>query len=1170
MTTSHTTPSIPQESVRETDPNVLQRIAADPQLSVWVGASAGTGKTKVLTDRVLRLLLPRSEEQAGTPPHKILCLTFTKAAASEMALRISKVLAQWAILSDDALHEALGKLLGRSPRMDETQAARKLFAQVIDTPGGLKIMTIHSFCQSVLGRFPLEAGITPGFSVLDDLSASLLMEQARKHIYAQAGQQKTGALAKALDLIASATNEDNFSNLLGDIAKERARLDHLLGNDPDLHGFYTNLCMLLDIPAGKSSADFILDACQNDTFDEAGLREACRILNEHGGVDDQKHGLQLAGWLDMAEQERASNWDKYTSIYLTGDNEPRKRLAVKKIAEAYPHALQTLQRESERVLALHETLKKVQCAELTHALFLLGTGILKKYQDLKERRNVLDYDDLIILTARLLSSEPLCDSVSGAASPLSITMPGWVLYKLDQGLDHILIDEAQDTNPDQWTIIKALAEEFFSGAGNNDDIGRSIFTVGDEKQSIYSFQRASPEEFEKMRALFETRIKAARQDGWENIKLFTSFRSVRSVLDAVDYVFRQDDLARDPGFAEIKHTAFRSKQAGLVELWPVFESESAEKAYDPWEPPLRITEGRSGSSLCAENIATTIKSWIDNKEILESKNRPVQAGDIMVLVRSRGAFVNQLTRALKTMNIPVAGHDRMVLNDQLAVQDLLALAEFSLLPTDDLTLACLLKSPLIGMNEDDLFALSYNRKAPLWSALRRDETYAPIKNYLQGMIEAGTQMRPFEFFSAALSRPCPADPVSGLRAFRRRLGEDALDPLDELLNAALQFEEDHVPALQSYLAWQKSGSTQIKRQMEESGGQVRIMTVHGSKGLQAPIVILPDTIRTMRSLPGQSDKRLLWPHKTGLKFPLWSPRKDMDFDIFASAREEIEHKDEQEYRRLLYVAMTRAEDRLYVTGYKNKKDIPESWYYYIRKGLESAPGIIPLDNGGLRLMNEGEANAPANRAQQREVPETPSLPEWLFTQAPEELVPPQPFTPSRPGEDEPATLSPLQSANEKRFLRGNITHKLLQFLPEIEPALREEAARDFTENYGRELSPQIRSDILRETLKILDDPEFSKIFGPGSRAEVPITGLINGTELISGQIDRLYIEDGNIWIVDFKTNRPPPLRPEDVPQIYKKQLRAYRDTLRAIYPDHIIHCALLWTDGPHLMPIMLA
>lgn len=1145
-------------SNRDLDPNVRQRRASEPESSVWVGASAGTGKTKVLTDRVLRLLLPRSENITGTKPHKILCLTFTKAAASEMALRINNTLAEWAVLSDEKLREKLNNLIGRAPKDFELDAARKLFAQVIDTAGGLKIMTLHSFCQSVLGRFPLEAGISPNFSVMDDSMATELINASKSEIYERARLEKSSPLAHALHNIASTISEDQFLSLLKDMIKERNQLDAVLGSNWNIDGFNARLCEFLNIQQGLDTHTLNDSFCDSGNFDESTLRSAAAILFDSASKTDHERGQTMLSWLDNDIKNRITTLDNYFLSLLKKDGEPRATLITKKLAAANPIAEDILSREAMRMLDHMTRAKKVQCAALTIDLFLLGSHILEQYKKLKAQKGVLDYDDLITKTFHLLDNKTHKD--------ITQNMPAWVLYKLDQGLDHILIDEAQDTNPEQWNIIKKLCDEFFSHLSGTDDIKRTVFTVGDEKQSIYSFQRASPEEFDTTREYFTKKVTETGHH-WNNEDLNISFRSTRSVLEAVDMVFAQDHLKHDPGFTNSEHISYRRGQAGLVEIWPLFENE-AQEPIDPWDPPVTIMNAKSGASQCAETIALTIKSWIDNKVRLESHNRAIEAGDIMILVRTRTAIVNQLVRALKTNNIPVSGHDRMILNQQLAVQDLLALAEFTLLPHDDLTLACLLKSPLIGLSEDDLFDLAIERdKEPLWDRLKA----SPHKNvveYLQNFISSSKRARPYEFFATALSKSCPADDISGLRAMKKRLGNDCLDPLDELLNAALRFEDDNIASLQNYLKWQKSGSAEIKRELEESGGQVRIMTVHGSKGLQAPIVIMPDTTRTSKHVPGQSDKRLLWPQKTELDLPLWSPRKDMDFDEFEQAFGAIEQKMDEEYRRLLYVAMTRAEDHLYIMGYKGQREpIEDCWYNYIYTAFKNDARVIEKEDGTLQLSNAQEKDADRKPKNLTQIKSDHDIPQWIFQKAPVEPTPPQPLTPSRPSESEPSAVSPLKAQNQNRFRRGNITHKLLQFLPDIAEDKREQAAHQFLDRFATDLSEHTRANIAEECMKIMNDPNFKPLFGKGSRAEVPITGLIKGAELISGQIDRLYIGENDIWIIDFKTNRPPPKDPKDIPKIYQNQMQAYFDTLKKIYPKHTIHCGLIWTDGPFLMPI---
>lgn len=1126
---------------RDLDPNVRQRTASDPGSSVWVSASAGTGKTKVLTDRVLRLLLPRADGTPGTLPHKILCLTFTKAGAGEMALRINKKLGAWAVAGQEDLAEELSKLLGRAASDDDIAAARKLFTAVVDVPGGLKIMTIHSFCQSVLGRFPLEAKLSPHFEVLEEAQAAQILMQARDRVLSRAEREAGSPLQNALYAIAGQVNEQQFLQLIQEIVKERHQLSRLFEKNWNADGLYQSLCGALDVSPNRAAADILREACADDAFDGAGLRMACDILSGGTEKTDQPKAVILQNWLAQSPEERVQHFEDYKLAFFTTEGSPRKTLTTKNTEGAQD----IMAAELDRLCAVQEQIARVRCAALTRDIFTLGHAIADEYETLKQAQGVLDFDDLIIRTLTLLD-----DRVGG--KPMS----NWVHYKLDDGLDHILIDEAQDTNPEQWQIIAALCEDFFSGENARSNIARTVFSVGDEKQSIYSFQRAAPEEFERMKRFFAERVTAARQR-FEPVPLNISFRSTQCVLDVVDAVFAATLNA--------EHHSYRRGQAGLVELWPLFENEKPEKR-DPWDPPIEEVSSKSAAAALAEHIGDSIQNWIDRQEKLPSHDRPIRPGDIMILLRTRTGFTAQLMRALKSRNIPVSGVDRMVLGDQLVIEDMLALAEFALLPGDDLTLACILKSPIFDWTEEQLYDLAIDRDGTLWDALPD----GPERRYLSILISKARSIRPFEFFSLILQKDCPADDQSGLRAIKKRLGEDAVDPLDEFLNAALDFEKDNIPSLQQFVHWQKQQDRQIKRELEDAGDKVRIMTVHGAKGLQAPIVILPDTTGVNRNTPGQAGQRLLWPEKSELSVPLWSPRKDTDCDLYKEGFDKVQARLDAEYQRLLYVAMTRAEDRLYVGGYTKASKIPDQcWYSKISGAMESMPGV-ERDGDISRLT--GQQTKDPDRESDHHTPDeaASSLPEWLFAKAPSEPYPPAPLVPSRPSEAEPPARSPFQPSDSNRFRRGNITHKLLQFLPDIAPENRSTAATNFVSNHAKDLDEDVRKGIVSETMAILDHPEYAPFFAPGSMAEVPISGLMPDDRLVSGQIDRLVVRDDEIWIIDYKSNRPPPADEKDIPQIYQGQMQAYRDTLIQIYPNRTIHCALLWTDGPRLMVLDLS
>lgn len=1145
-----------QQSSRPQDPNVLQRIASNPESSVWVGASAGSGKTKVLTDRILRLLLPSSKAMPGTAPHKILALTFTKAGASEMALRINKRLSEWAINEEKDLKENLKKLLGQEATPEQIDAARKLFADVIDTPGGLKIMTIHSFCQSVLSRFPLESGLPPHFTALEEDQSQILLLQARDQVLKEAQQDKGAPLSEAISNVMAHQNEEQFTQVLQNLLSERRQLREILSKNFGVNGLYTALCQQLNIPLGKTSDDILFDACHDNEFDKQGLYQACKILATGTEKTDHPRGLKIQNWLENNQKNRMTLFADYKSAFIGSTTGTMfKDLPTKKLQEKNPDILPVFEAESMRLITLENTLKSANIAALTRDLFLIGEEVLERYDALKSNKAKLDFDDLILRTLDLLQGRTEQMTALEAAP--------WIRFKLDQGIDHILVDEAQDTNPEQWEIIQALCDDFFDGSTDRKN-ERTVFVVGDEKQSIFSFQRASPDKFHEMHTWFDQKIKQA-QGNFDSVDFNTSFRSVSSVLQLVDNIF--DDPAIRKGLAPepLKHKANRYTQPGLVELWPLFKTPQ-KKDYDPWAPPIKITDSTSGAAQMATHIGETIAGWIKNKEILESHDRPIQAGDIMILVRSRTAFIGQLVRALKTRNIPVSGIDRMILNEELVIQDLCAVANFALLPEDDLNLASLLKSPLIGWDENKLFETAHNRNQSLWESVKNSNDKDTIK-WLKTLIQRSGKQNPYEFFAQILQHPCPADSLSGLRAIKKRLGGEVLDPLDEFLNTTLDYEVDNAPSLQGFLQEHLHNKGQIKRQMEETGSAVRIMTVHGAKGLQAPIVFLPDTVRTASS---NKIDRLLWPDRSGEKFPYFCPTTKDAPILCQNALDTIKSRQDEEYRRLLYVALTRAENRLYIGGYTGLKGpIDESWYRYAQKGFAKLD-CEELDFKEQKILRfTNPATDKPDRSEKAESTKKikEKAPDWLFQPMPEEPFPPRPLTPSRPSEKEVAALSPLKSGQNQRFLRGNITHKLLQILPDLPPGQRKQAASQYVLQPVHSLSHDTQESIVSETMAILEHPDFFPIFGEGSLAEVPVTGLLNDNILVSGQIDRLLIMEDEILIIDYKTNRPPPKEAKDIPDIYIKQMAAYADVMRRIYPKRAVKAALIWTDSAELMEL---
>ena len=1151
-----------------------QAAAADPLASCWVSANAGTGKTHVLTMRVLRLLL------AGTPPERILCLTFTKAAAAEMSKRVFESLAKWVMLSDADLGETLSKFLDRKPTPEEMLLARTLFTCATETPGGLGIVTIHAFAERLLQRFPLEAGVTPGFSILDDTTAKKLMRDAIDHVIGAAARDTKSTLGRALEAAIAYAADDHFDDILTDAVNRRDWLESVARLPSETEGGPEGLEMAemlyrrhFGVRAGITRAAIEAEAAAVLSASElAHIRDVLRA--------GTKSDCDLAD-LAAAAISAGSDTHRMTALcglLLTKNHEPRKRLITKALSAKNPEVEPLMSRAQSRLLSFVSECQGAVAVEATMALIRLADAVRQRYHNAKVRRAALDFDDLIQRAQNLLANSSSVE---------------WVLYKLDRGLDHILVDESQDTSPSQWRVVEAIAGEFFSGTGAREDVVRTLFAVGDEKQSIYSFQGAAPEMFSAMGDRFASLTESAGAT-WQRIPLTLSFRTVAPVLDAVDRVFA--DTARTPGVTPAPHVAQRAGHAGLVELWETEQYEDAEPA-DAWSP-LEDKTAEPPVVRLANRIADTIQGWIATGETLVSTNRPITPGDILILVQKRNPFAAPMVQALKARGIPVAGADRMRLTEQIAVQDMLSLGDFLTLPEDDLALAEVLKSPIFGLDDADLEALACGRKGTLWKALldasRDVSRFVEAAETLKRWRKAADFRPPFEFFADILDR-------DGVRKrLIARLGLDAADPLDEFLDLALTYDDGAPPSLAGFLAFMRDGERDIKRDMEHGRNEVRVMTVHGAKGLEAPVVFLPDTC-SVGSAASRGGRPMVlddMPRPAGMGAPfVWPVKGTSGVDAIQSARQTLAQREREERNRLLYVAMTRARDRLYVAGFEGKKGRgTDCWYDLIEAGLADCLQRATLADGRevrrLEAPQTADVKAPDHAAEAKDAP-SPS-PAWAVQPAPREPQLTVPLAPSRlapyetddEGEplrvsrppdprDEPAALSPGKLQGESRFLRGTLTHALLEHLPQIAPDARARAAAAFLAERGRGLPERTRMSIAAEALGLISDPSFAAVFAPDSRAEVPIVAVIprphdtgGGPPLrIAGQIDRLAVTDDSVLIVDYKTNRAAPVNHSAVAAVYLYQLAAYRLAVRDIFPGRAVRAALLWTESPHLMEI---
>ena len=1116
-----------------------QITSSDPNYSVWVGANAGTGKTGVLVDRILRLLL------SGVAPSRILCLTFTKAAASEMAVRLNDQLALWAVMDNFKLKKSLSAIMAGSQVQESAlKLAPLLFSQILDAPGGLKINTIHSFCESLLSRFPVESGIPPHFKVIDERTASELRTEARNRLMLEVSLEGT-PVKMAFDHLAALIDENRLSKIINLLDGDRDRLYSMLKFHGSLDSMIANLRVKLGILSVNNTQS---PHSSKGYVNLEAIKRAASVLGK-GSKTDQEHARRIERWL----LDPKNNCREYASVFLKidGSNKTQGKIITKNLSNKSPDVLETLLSEQSRIFREAEEEKAERIVEATYSLLTITVALIEKYQTLKSKRALLDYDDLIERASQLLED--------GRA--------GWVHYKLDGGIDHILVDESQDTSPRQWKVIASLTDDFFSGEGAGDQIRvlpRTIFVVGDQKQSIFSFQGADPSYFSKMRAFFEKRVKAANKP-WKEVDLAVSFRSVNTILKTVDEIFRPCN-ARDGVINEGQegtHISSRSGQAGVVELWPTFKFSNAE-TYDPWDAPLDQLSEESPLVILAKTIALKIKNWLRSKERLKSADRPIQPGDIMILVRTRGQFASEMVRQLKIENIPVAGSDRIVLLQQIAVMDLIAIGQFALLPDDDLNLAIVLKSPFVGFNDDQIFQLSYLRKTTLWECLieKKDLNldFTKAEEFLQLILTISETLPPYEFFSNILSV------LGGREKLLARLGPEASDPIDEFMNSCLEFEQDHPSSLVQFLNWIRAEDAQIKRDLDQGQNEVRVMTVHGAKGLQSNIVFLPDTC----TVPSNTNNtRIYWDNS----FLLWPVIKENEESICRDLAERSQLNSLREYRRLLYVAFTRAEDRVYVCGWEGRKGLKEDcWYNLIKSALQRIPDtkevIFNSEEFALVLEDEQSLSPDQHNIKLKTIILSEKVPDWAHKRPTNKTLKRQIIRPSQLANIPVVVNSPLTVCTADNFKWGNLIHKLLEILPKVDPPKQKDAALRFLENSRERLGSSEKHAIISEVLNVVQNEKFSRFFGLGSLGEVPLIGVVKNRKEIKqvlGTLDRILVSGKKVELIDFKTDRLLPSRLEDVPERYLKQIATYKVILEQIYGSGQVETFLLWTKSPELM-----
>ncbi|HEX3422909.1 MAG TPA: double-strand break repair helicase AddA [Sphingomicrobium sp.] len=1127
-----------------------QALAVDPMAHASVSASAGSGKTQVLTARVLRLLLQ------GARPESILCLTFTKAAAAEMANRIGARLAGWVRLKDSDLAADLGNL-GESIDSRTRERARQLFARVLDCPGGLKIQTIHAFAQSLLAAFPAEAGISPGFQPIEGRAEQELVRRTLADLMADAEARGKAGLTSDVQSLSRRLGEVGAVDYLKVCARKSEAMERL-GPPGRIE---PRIRAIMKLPE-ESVEQYIVHHCGDDRFDCDLLRAVAEANRKWGAQTGLGHAEVIDEWLTLTPIERAARLDELRKVVLTEKETIRVSPGQAK-AEPY------YETHAGRLAVLIGELLQIQngarlAADIASGL-RAGQAFAKAYSRSKRAAGVADFNDLIEWTRTLLATPDMGD---------------WVRYKLDREVDHLLVDEAQDTNPAQWEIIEELVEEYFSGSSESEDRHRTLFMVGDFKQSIYGFQGTDPRRFIEAREHFRSRAEQlgvadqtldlfkTRACRFRDLSLAASFRSSQPVLDVVDALIAQ--LGHQAlGLSEPPppHVAHHQERQGQVELWRPFApdvEEEGEEGEERWVS-LRARQ-------YADALTERIRGLVDEAPYLASTNKALTPGDILILVRSRGELASLIVARLFSAGIPVAGVDRLHLHEPLAVQDILSAVKFAVQPNDDLNLASLLVSPLIGWDQELLLNLAYGRKRGLWRALRErfdeNDDFRLARETLSELLRITDFTIPSVFIETILSGP-----MDGRRKLYARLGLAARDPIDELMNSALEFERDETASLDHFLAWFSRGTVDVQRDPGRPGNEVRVMTVHGAKGLEAPVVILADATSDPARL-GRTPVALELELGSGDAVPVVRPKKDERCYPFDDLIEAHEKRDLEEHWRLLYVALTRAADRLIVTGVapKPKKDgsearPPDCWHVAVERALNCLEaGIADHGQWGPELVYGTVGFPGARRKDTKSRSSSVPIPKWAFSTAPPETRPPRPLAPSAIVVDS-ERAPPPSNATRSAALRGTWIHQLLERLPSIEPGARAASADRWLQQSARVADPAVRSAILNEVCAILSDSRFSSLFEEGSLAEVPLAASLPDGRVIAGTVDRLLVEERRISVIDFKTGRVP-ASDADIPAAHRAQIEAYADALQVIFPGRDISAALLYTTGPKLIQVM--
>ena len=1106
-----------------------QVTASDARFSSWLTANAGSGKTKVLIDRVARLLLD------GVQPEQILCLTYTKSAAAEMKNRLFDRLGKWAMLADQELNFSLLEMgIQRQLGIEELKKARTLFARAIEAPGGLKIQTIHAFCSSLLRKFPLEAGISPQFGELT--------ERGQRDLYLKVLEILSAdeATEESFEHFSKIANASNWEETVSKIVSKRNVFSKSISRSEIYEAF--------SVSCEVSIEDDISSHFQNGTISL--LAKISQCLQKSTSKVDQKVSKELSkiSSIDLTSLQLLEKIFLYSKTAKAPFTAKLGKFSTKEMRNGFlADYLDGIDDFMVRLETFRNRRLSYLAAETSFSIHKFASAFLKVYTEQKNFKGLLDFDDLINIAVNLLTTSAVAD---------------WVLYRLDGGIDHILVDEAQDTSPSQWKVIETLAQELTSGQGIKENRSRTVFVVGDQKQSIYSFQGADPGEFDRIRDSFSAKLEGAEKT-LQVASLDYSFRSSQTILALVDKIY-EDASSEDFGWGR-KHLAFKSELPGRIDLWPIIPKK-VNPNLSKWEEPIELISDADHFVSLARLIAQEIRRMIDQDvQVPEQKNinqqptfRSVRAGDFLILVQRRSEIFHEIIRACKDANLPIAGADRLRLAGELAIKDICNFLSFIDNANDDFSLAAILKSPLFGWNEKRLFELAHSREEmTLWQALRNDPTkFAHELEVFEDLRSVADFIRPYELIERILILH------NGRSLLIGRLGKEAEEGIDTLLTQAMDYESSEIPSLTGFLAWISDENIEVKRQFDSSVNQIRVMTVHGAKGLEAPIVILPET----HDFKNEISDDILFTDDLAFKKFSSTERSNKTTEVYNRQKQ----KNSAERDRLLYVALTRSEVWLIVAAAGNVSDDGKSWYKKVEKGLINldAKSETFSHGHGLRYQH-GEWLVGKCSEKHLKKDAKIKLPQ-IFKEnlgAPvkiEKFINPSNLMGSK-------SIQRIDKVTEGdgAKLFGTIVHLLLEKLPKsnsndwqnIVPNLLKWAKINVSEE------TQIRA--YKQAENILKNPSFEFIFAPDVLAEVQFSTIVEsvGVVPIVGVIDRLVLSQDSALIIDFKTNQEVPSSIDEVPLGVLKQMGAYAASMQKVFPKKNIELGIIWTHSAELMKI---